>query len=36
MEGCVIGDEVIVLTIVDEDGTETIITIPIGNGTFGG
>ena len=24
------------LTIVDEDGTETIITIPIGNGTFGG
>lgn len=36
MEGCVLGDEVIVLTIVDEDGTETIITIPIGNGTFGG
>ena len=35
MEGCVIGEEVIVLTIVDEDGSETIITIPIGNGTFG-
>jgi len=35
MEGCVIGEEVIVLTIVDEDGTETIITIPVGNGTFG-
>lgn len=36
MTGCVIGEEVIVLTIVDEDGTETIITIPIGNGQFGG
>jgi hypothetical protein len=36
MEGCILGDEVIVLTIVAEDGTETIITIPIGNGTFGG
>ena len=36
MEGCVIGDEVIVLTIVAEDGTETVITIPIGNGQFGG
>jgi len=35
MEGCVIGEEVIVLTIIDEDGSETIITIPIGNGTFG-
>ena len=35
MEGCVLGEEVIVLTIIDEDGTETIITIPIGNGTFG-
>ena len=30
------GIEYIVLTIVDEDGTETIITIPIGNGSFGG
>ena len=36
MTGCVLGDEVIVLTIVAEDGTETTITIPIGNGTFGG
>ena len=36
MEGCIIGDAVIVLTIIAEDGTETIITIPIGNGTFGG
>ena len=36
MEGCIIGEEVIILTIVDEDGTETIITIPIGNGNFGG
>lgn len=36
MEGCVIGEEVIVLTIIAEDGTETIITIPIGNGQFGG
>ena len=36
MEGCILGDEVIVLTIVAADGTETIITIPIGNGTFGG
>ena len=36
MTGCVLGEEVIVLTIVDEDGTETIITIPIGNGSFGG
>ena len=36
MEGCVIGEEVIVLTIIAEDGTETIITIPIGSGTFGG
>tara|TARA_B100001059_G_scaffold167067_1_gene166678 strand:+ start:560 stop:1129 length:570 start_codon:yes stop_codon:yes gene_type:complete len=35
MEGCVLGEEVIILTIIDEDGTETIITIPIGNGTFG-
>ena len=36
MTGCIIGEEVIVLTIVAEDGTETVITIPIGNGTFGG
>ena len=36
MTGCITGEEVIVLTIVAEDGTETIITIPIGNGTFGG
>ena len=36
MEGCVIGEQVIVLTIVAEDGTETIITIPIGSGQFGG
>ena len=35
MEGCVIGEEVIVLTIIDEDSSETIITIQIGNGTFG-
>ena len=36
MTGCIVGEEVIVLTIVAEDGTETIITIPIGNGSFGG
>ena len=36
MEGCVIGEQVIVLTIVAEDGRETIITIPIGSGQFGG
>jgi len=36
MEGCVLGDEVIILTITTADGTETVITIPIGNGTFGG
>jgi len=36
MEGCVLGDEVIVLTITTDDGTETVITIPIGTGTFGG
>ena len=36
MEGCVIGEQVIVLTIVSEDGTETVITIPIGSGQFGG
>jgi hypothetical protein len=36
MTGCITGEEVIVLTIVAEDGTETVITIPIGNGTFGG
>ena len=35
MEGCTIGEEVIILTIVDEDGGETIITIPVGNGQFG-
>ena len=36
MTGYIVGEEVIVLTIVAEDGTETIITIPIGNGSFGG
>lgn len=36
MTGCVIGEDVIILTVVADDGTETIITIPIGNGTFGG
>ena len=36
MEGCVIGEDVIILTITDPDGTETIITIPVGNGSFGG
>ena len=35
MSGCVLGDEVIILTVVADDGTETIITIPVGNGTFG-
>tara|TARA_B100000424_G_C22898538_1_gene477928 strand:- start:257 stop:811 length:555 start_codon:yes stop_codon:yes gene_type:complete len=35
MTGCVAGDEVIILTIVAEDGTETVVTIPIGNGQFG-
>ena len=35
MTGCIVGEDVIILTVVAEDGTETIITIPIGNGTFG-
>ena len=35
MSGCVLGEEVIILTVVADDGTETIITIPVGNGTFG-
>lgn len=33
---CTQGDEVIVMTIVAEDGTETQIVIPIGAGTAGG
>ena len=33
---CTQGDEVIVMTIVSEDGTETQIVIPIGAGTAGG
>ena len=36
MTGCVEGDEVIVLTIVDAEGSTTTITIPIGAGTIGG
>lgn len=36
MTGCVEGDEVIVLTIVDSEGSTTTITIPIGAGTIGG
>jgi hypothetical protein len=31
---CTQGDDVIVMTIVGEDGSETIIVIPIGVGTF--
>jgi hypothetical protein len=31
---CTQGDDVIVMTIVSEDGSETIIVIPIGVGTF--
>ena len=33
---CTQGDDVIVMTIVAEDGTETVIVIPIGAGTAGG
>ena len=33
---CVQDEEVVVMTIVGEDGTETIIVIPIGAGTTGG
>jgi hypothetical protein len=36
MTGCIEGDEVVILRIVGEDGTETTITIPIGTGSFGG
>ena len=36
MSGCVEGDEVIILTIVDNEGSTTTITIPIGAGTIGG
>ena len=31
---CTQGDDVIVMTIIGEDGSETIIVIPIGVGTF--
>ena len=33
---CTQGEEVIVMTIIGEDGTETIIVIPIGAGSSGG
>jgi len=36
MTGCVAGDEVIILTIVDSEGSTTTITIPVGAGTIGG
>lgn len=36
MEGCMIGEEVIIMTIIDSEGSETVITIPIGAGTIGG
>jgi len=32
---CTEGEDVIVMTIVAEDGTTTSITIPIGVGTWG-
>ena len=35
MTGCIVGEDVIILTVISEDGTETTITIPVGNGTFG-
>jgi len=35
MSGCVLGEEVIILTVVASDGSTTTITIPVGNGTFG-
>ena len=35
MEGCTLGEEVIILTVTADDGTTTTITIPVGNGTFG-
>jgi hypothetical protein len=35
MAGCVTGEDVIILKVVDADGSETTITIPVGNGTFG-
>ncbi len=35
MTGCIVGEDVIILTVIAEDGTETTITIPVGNGTFG-
>ena len=36
MTGCVAGDEVIILTIFDSEGSTTTITIPVGAGTIGG
>lgn len=33
---CTDGEDVIIMKIVDENGSETIITIPVGVGTFGG
>ena len=35
MEGCVAGEDVVILTVTTDDGTTTTITIPVGNGTFG-
>tara|TARA_B100000780_G_C21114685_1_gene450855 strand:- start:453 stop:980 length:528 start_codon:yes stop_codon:yes gene_type:complete len=35
MEGCTLGEEVIILTVTAADGTTTTITIPVGNGNFG-
>lgn len=34
MEGCTVGGDVIILTITDEQGSTTTITIPIGTGGF--
>ena len=34
MESCVAGEDIIVLTIVDSEGSETIITLPLGTGGF--
>ena len=34
MEACVAGEDIIVLTIVDSEGSETIITLPLGTGGF--
>ena len=34
MDACVAGEDIIILTIVDSEGSETVITLPLGTGGF--